>query len=535
MYPFNAYTPQDQGFHYGGYGNGTGNQDEQSNYVNSNNLHVIPMAMYNDNASVYFPPGYGFDSQIAYGQFSPLANPLSPIMVDNHLFSPHQMPISPSYYPPPVSHGLPHVTSALPVAQSEFVPSASRAQENLNENAAFGPGSGYYLPFRSFGGDISGSSGVGLYNISSEFGSGEPFPNHSSAIETSRFMSPLTSGTVYPHPVGILGAYEQNVAQTPIQGFGLLSNSSARHYPHICSYQSTGGSTSNRNRFPTDKGRRREGDRDSASISTDLLGFSADRNRGPRDSKTRGKSSPEMGSSSRINKDINSTSGFHVDQVNSPDFITNYEKAKFFVIKSFSEDNVHKSIKYGIWASTPLGNRKLDAAYHEAKEMKDTCPVFLFFSVNASGQFCGIAEMVGPVDFENDADYWQQDRWIGQFPVKWHIIKDVPNTQFRHILIENNDNKPVTHSRDSQEVKLEQGLEFLQIFKNHDADTSLLDDFNFYDEREKSLLERKAKEQASSTGNTSSLAAESINQLSNNLANTLGWEGGKNISHPELE
>lgn len=72
--------------------------------------------------------------------------------------------------------------------------------------------------------------------------------------------------------------------------------------------------------------------------------------------------------------------------------------------------------------------------------------------VNASGQFCGVAEMVGPVDFEKNADYWQQDRWSGQFPVKWHIIKDVPNIRFRHVLLENNDNKPVTHSRDSQEV-----------------------------------------------------------------------------------
>lgn len=78
----------------------------------------------------------------------------------------------------------------------------------------------------------------------------------------------------------------------------------------------------------------------------------------------------------------------------------------------------------------------------------------LMLQVNASGQFCGVAEMIGPVDFENDADYWQQDRWSGQFPVKWHIIKDVPNSRFRHILLENNDNKPVTHSRDSQEVLL---------------------------------------------------------------------------------
>lgn len=72
--------------------------------------------------------------------------------------------------------------------------------------------------------------------------------------------------------------------------------------------------------------------------------------------------------------------------------------------------------------------------------------------VNASGQFCGVSEMVGPVDFEKDAGYWQQDRWSGQFPVKWHILKDVPNNRFSHILLQNNDNKPVTHSRDSQEV-----------------------------------------------------------------------------------
>jgi len=49
-------------------------------------------------------------------------------------------------------------------------------------------------------------------------------------------------------------------------------------------------------------------------------------------------------------------------------------------------------------------------------------------------------------------DFWQQDKWNGFFPVKWHIIKDVPNPQFRHILLENNENKPVTNSRDTQEV-----------------------------------------------------------------------------------
>lgn len=65
--------------------------------------------------------------------------------------------------------------------------------------------------------------------------------------------------------------------------------------------------------------------------------------------------------------------------------------------------------------------------------------------------------MVGPVDFDNSVDYWQQDKWTGKFPVKWHIIKDVPNSQFRHIIIKDNDNKPVTNSRDTQEVRVHLG------------------------------------------------------------------------------
>ena len=35
--------------------------------------------------------------------------------------------------------------------------------------------------------------------------------------------------------------------------------------------------------------------------------------------------------------------------------------------------------------------------------------VMLLFSmqVNASGQFCGVAEMVGTVDFNKNMDFWQ--------------------------------------------------------------------------------------------------------------------------------
>ncbi|XP_035820779.1 uncharacterized protein [Zea mays] len=220
--------------------------------------------------------------------------------------------------------------------------------------------------------------------------------------------------------------------------------------------------------------------------------------RGPRATKTR----KEVGSSSTEDKNKNVLPIADSDKYNHPGFVTEYKDARFYVIKSYTEDHIHKSIKYNVWASTPRGNRKLNAGYHEAKAKEDHCPIFLFFSVNSSGHFCGVAEMIGPVNFDKSVDYWQNERWNGQFPVKWHIVKDVPNNIVRHIILENNENKRVTNSRDTQEVKLKQGLQMLAIFKNHEAQTNILEDFDFYEQREKAMLDdrQQQKPECSDTG-----------------------------------
>lgn len=69
--------------------------------------------------------------------------------------------------------------------------------------------------------------------------------------------------------------------------------------------------------------------------------------------------------------------------------------------------------------------------------------------------------MVGRVDFDKSVEYWQQDKWTGCFPMKWHIVKDVPNSLLKHITLENNENKPVTNSKDTQEVLIPADLIFL--------------------------------------------------------------------------
>ena len=46
------------------------------------------------------------------------------------------------------------------------------------------------------------------------------------------------------------------------------------------------------------------------------------------------------------------------------------DASSFYVIKSFSEENVHKSIKYGVWSSSKNGNQTLTNSYNLAQGKK---------------------------------------------------------------------------------------------------------------------------------------------------------------------
>lgn len=127
--------------------------------------------------------------------------------------------------------------------------------------------------------------------------------------------------------------------------------------------------------------------------------------------------------------------------------------SRFFIIKSFTEEDVHKAIKYQVWSSTVSGNAILDQAYSEVLECRreagsktkedfenqseaqaiiarSEAEVYLFFSVNKSRHFCGVARMVSRVDTETKhAHLWKNaHKWPGSIKLQWLWIKDVPNT-----------------------------------------------------------------------------------------------------------
>lgn len=156
--------------------------------------------------------------------------------------------------------------------------------------------------------------------------------------------------------------------------------------------------------------------------------------------------------------------------------------ARYFIIKSYSEDDIHRSIKYSIWCSTNHGNKRLDEAYRQQQSTGG--PIYLFFSVNGSGHFCGMAQMTSSVDFDSSSGVWAQSKWQGEFSVKWILVKDVPNAALRHITLENNEDKPVTNSRDTQEAPSEKGKAVLKVMHQYSHTTSLFDDFLYFERRQ---------------------------------------------------
>ena len=115
-----------------------------------------------------------------------------------------------------------------------------------------------------------------------------------------------------------------------------------------------------------------------------------DQSRAPRTSRSKGQRPSMITVKAYRNKvgagDAQGNIVIQTDKYNREDFALDYPEAKFFVIKSYSEDDVHKSVKYNVWSSTPNGNKKLDSAYNEAQRISvgkpRHCPVFLFFSVS---------------------------------------------------------------------------------------------------------------------------------------------------------
>ncbi|KAK8559706.1 hypothetical protein V6N13_016444 [Hibiscus sabdariffa] len=552
MDPTMCYIPSGypSAYYYGGF-DGSGNEwDEYSQYMNPDGVDLTN-GVYADNGSLMYHHGYGY---APYGPYSPATSPVPTMGSDGQLYGPQHYQYPPFFQPVTLSSG-PFTSNPAAPPHGELATAADQKPlptetMNLNSNGVANGGS----VKGSNGTDAIKPSYPSSFNSNNSYGRGAPIGGVPTAgyqdprygFDGFQSSIPWLDGSMYSDGQhrsvastginysvskanGFPSSRNQNFRSNsnymglqhpgPMSGMGTAHGYINRMYPNKPynqygnAYRSGMGFGSNGYDLRTngrgwlaDKYRPRGRGNGYFGAGNDITDSFNELNRGPRAKgpKNQKGETPVTDTTDGQNIPSDGTKGEEKEkacvvpnreQYNREEFLVDYDDAKFFVIKSYSEDDVHKSIKYNVWASTPNGNKKLDAAYHEAQQKSCHCPIFLFFSVNTSGQFVGLAEMIGPVDFQKNVEFWQQDKWTGCFPVKWHIVKDVPNNSLKHITLENNENKPVTNSRDTQEIKLEQGLKLLKIFKENSSKTCILDDFEFYEVRQKAIQEKKAKHQ----------------------------------------
>ncbi|XP_042430859.1 YTH domain-containing protein ECT4-like isoform X1 [Zingiber officinale] len=494
------------GYIYTGYESAGEWGDPHSTYgLDSQDLHYMGMQA-ESMPYMYYNPGYGY-SQIPYNQYtSYVPGPVAGldgqfVGVQPYLNIPSYQISSPSYVPVVVQ------------PSSDFVPTTSI------ESAFVGSGTQVITRSANAGSKITPIHASVNAASSAQLTTSAPMLVLSDASQPSQNNQaahrPSEGLQVNIRSSNLSMSQQttmQNISVHPHQGANSNEMQAAFQFsngrtPYAQSYADFAGTSSNGLSDPGSNvpgwarlDKQRQGPQFTVALrNSDIFG---EQNKGPRKNRAKDQSTlNSLDSAELVQRSDNVVQEGRIiirpDNYNKDDFPIEYPDAKFFVIKSYSEDDVHKSIKYNVWSSTHNGNRKLDSAYADAQRRSigkpSNCPVFLFFSVNASGQFCGLAEMVGPVDFEKDMNFWQQDKWSGSFPVKWHMIKDVSNASLRHIALENNENKPVTNSRDTQEIPYGAGINMLKIYKSNLMRTSILDDFMFYEERQKKMLEDKLR------------------------------------------
>jgi hypothetical protein len=166
------------------------------------------------------------------------------------------------------------------------------------------------------------------------------------------------------------------------------------------------------------------------------------------------------------------------------------DDSAIYIIKSFTEEDIHKSIKYNVWSSTNFGNTKLNSEFKAR-------PVFLLFSAYKTNQFTGLARMKSEVNFKNVFPLWARDNWRGTFEVEWLLVKDVPFREFRNVKCEqrekkvngeynfiNYSTKSLTNSPDCQKLCTAEGKEIVNIMVNYQNRNSILEHFEYYDTRQ---------------------------------------------------
>ena len=167
------------------------------------------------------------------------------------------------------------------------------------------------------------------------------------------------------------------------------------------------------------------------------------------------------------------------------------DNSKFFIIKALTEEDIHKSIKYNIWSNNINVNITLNNIFNTTKN--NNGDVYLFFSSQGTDRFVGVARIESGYDEKKTFDLWTKDNGcIGLFYVKWLFIKDVPFKEFSNIIItmQNGEVQPVFKAKNMQEIPYHLAKIMIEKIDKYQNSNTILEHFEYYDNRQKSNLNK---------------------------------------------
>ncbi|KAK0629034.1 YT521-B-like domain-containing protein [Bombardia bombarda] len=137
---------------------------------------------------------------------------------------------------------------------------------------------------------------------------------------------------------------------------------------------------------------------------------------------------------------------------------------RFFMVKSFNEDNVRKCMEDGVWATQTKNGPVLTGAFANCRH------VILFFSINKSRAFQGYARMATAPSPDTPRPKWMSGiHWDTSppFRVEWLSRTSVEFFRIGHLRNAYNEDLPVLVGKDGQEIEEECGRQLLYEMESY--------------------------------------------------------------------
>ncbi|KAG9243688.1 YT521-B-like domain-containing protein [Calycina marina] len=134
-------------------------------------------------------------------------------------------------------------------------------------------------------------------------------------------------------------------------------------------------------------------------------------------------------------------------------------ETRYFIVKSFNEDNVIACIESGIWTTQKHVGEILKEAFETCKN------VILVFSINRSKAFQGYARMESLPGSVNPPEWQRHINWeiAGAFLVRWLVVCSTRFQRIGHLKNALNENQAVLIGKDGQEIEENCGVGLLEL------------------------------------------------------------------------